>query len=270
MEPSETTPTSETEKLSKTVDPKRKKTIVWVIFIIILGAGLITYFYSVGHSKVAILKGKNNSLSVQAANLRQQIQKQDNVNDGTVPANSVYKDPAGGIGMVNGAVIFTLPKDWVRQPVTGCMGGSVGSDVTCYDIASIAPKALVDSKGAASWSASVAVYAYASSDGSARSWYEKKYDGTPIANYNTPVGISINEASIGDYSALSYERVYGPLDNPDQDQGFYVVVHGMYAVVVTATLKDVQTYQGTQPVFDYRSTYGLDLTHFIQSVKFKD
>jgi hypothetical protein len=225
-----------------------------------VSAGTVAVLYIMEHGKVTAAINDNSALQLQATALQSQIKQQDDINKGIAKPANAYKDPAGGLGMVDGAVTFTLPKDWARAAASSCQpGANITSQVLCYDVAKIKP-------ASADWSANVAVYEYSSAVGTARQWVETKYS-EPLSNFVEPSVKDIVVDPIGGNSAISYNTVSGTASNPNYIYATYVVVHGKYAVVVTA---QVQTKMVGQSAYDYRQTYQPALKQFIDSVRFKD
>lgn len=243
-----------------------------ILIAVLLSFGIVASAYAVGHARITNVTRQNNALKAQASSLSKQIKQQDDINKGIVSASDEYKDPDGGLGLLDGAITFTLPKDWSRVPATDCSGGSRDSEVLCYDVAAIAPKSLIND-GKSNWSAGVAVFEYKSTDGSAQNWYETKYDGTPLANYNIPIILNLKTDPINGDSAVSFQAEGGVYKGTlAYTNAFYVLVHGKYAVLVHARLQDggvYGSYPGAKP-YDYRTTYEPILRQFIESIKFKE
>jgi hypothetical protein len=245
---------------------------VWVVVSLIILAGVAAAFVIYFHdgAKIKSLDSENNALNTQTASLKIQVQQQNNINNGVVAPGSIYKDPAGGIGLVNGAVTFTLPSNWKRVPHESCAGGTIDSTAVCQDVASIAPGNMVESDGTSKWSATIGVYDYASTDGSARNWFESVYYHSPLADLGNPEAANISQSPVNGYSALSFDYVAtNPAPTPpDYTDAFFTVVHGSYAVVVSAQVQASTAY-GNANAFDYTSTYLPELTKMVQSIKFQ-
>ena len=269
MENSESVHAPEAGKKSQKIDLARPEVLIAVL----LSFGIVASAYMVGHARVTNVAGQSNMLKAQASSLNKQLKQQNDINNGIVPASGGYKDPDGGLGLVDRAITFTMPKDWSRVPATGCSGGSRSSEVLCYDVAAIAPNSLIDAEGRSKWSAEVAVFGYKSSDGSAQNWYETKYAGTPLASYNVPSVLNLKTDQINGDSAVSFQ-MKGEADKgaPAYTNTFHALVHGNYAVLVHAQLQDggvYGSYPGAKP-YDYRTTYEPILRQFIESIKFKE
>jgi Flp pilus assembly protein TadG len=241
--------------------------LVIVLLIIAVGTGVAAGVYYLEQAKAKTITDQNSTLGAQALTLNKEIKQQNDINNGIVPASQIYKDPAGGIGLVNGAITLTLPKGWVRVPQNNCTGGTIDSTAVCQDITAVAPSNLVNSDGTAKWSVNIGVFSYNSSDGSAQNWYETKYDGSPLVSYGTPQAINISTTPISGYSALSFQFVSPPLDNPDYTNAHYAVVNGKYAVEVDAQVQAGAIY-GTS-AFDYRATYLPQITQMMQTIRFQ-
>lgn len=252
------------------IEKKGAEFVAWLAFalIILVGVSLAVWIYVHDSSKVRSLTSQNNVLNTQTASLKTQIQQQADINNGVVAPSSFYKDPAGKIGLLNGAITMTMPSGWVRLPQNYCGGGSVDSNVNCEDVAAVAPNNIVKPNGTTNWSASIGVFDYNSSDGTARSWYEKKYFGDTLASYLSPVATNISEAPVSGYSSLVFQWVAQPLNNPEYTNAVYVIVHGRYGVVVNAQVQTSTVY-GTN-AFDYRATYQPLINQMVQSIKFQD
>ena len=249
---------------------KSSKVLYFVIpILLIFGALTIFYIYHTEQSKANKISQANQQLTSQTLKLNDEIKKQQDINSGAVAASAVYKDPQGKIGLVNGSITMNLPNGWVRTPASDCTGGTIDSTAVCQDIATVTPSKFVKSDGTNSWGATVSVFSYNNSDGSARHWYESIYNGSPLSSYGTPQAINISEAPINGYSALIFQWAgIPPINNPDYTNAEYTVVHGKYAVVLTAQVQ-ASTVYGDQ-AFDYRSTYMPLLNQMIKSIKFQD
>lgn len=266
MENSEPAHASESGEKPKKRDLGRLEILITAI----LGLGIVAGAYMVGNARLTNAVRQNDALKTQASSLQKQVKQQDDINKGIASVSDGYKDPDGGLGMVDGAITFTMPKDWSRVSASDCSGGSRDSAVLCYDVAAIAPKSLIDAEGNSSWSAEVAVFEYKSSEGNAQNWYETRYDGTPLVNYDVPSILNLKTDPINGDSTISFQaegEVYkGTLAYTN---AFYALVHGKYAVLVHARLQDGGVYGGVK-LYDYRSTYEPILRQFIQSVRFKE
>jgi len=247
----------------------QKLLLLAVFAILIIGLMVAGAIYQAEHARAGHIARQNDLLSSQIATLNNQIKQQNNINNGIVPAGAVYKDPAGKIGLVNGSITMTLPKDWVRLPQGYCSIGSIDSTAVCEDTAAVAPRDLVKSDGTATWSAEIGVFDYSGADGTAKSWYENKYSGDTLASFGTPKAINISEAPVNGYSALSFQWVSLPLDNPDYTNAEFAVAHDKYGVTVTAQVQ-VGTSYNPANAFDYRTTYLPLLNQMVQSIKFQD
>jgi hypothetical protein len=230
---------------------------------------LIVGTYYLEKSRSDKLSVQNSVLAAQITELTGEIKQQTDINNGTVAAGKVYKDPAGGIGLVNGAITLTLPKGWVRIPQADCTGGTIDSTAVCQDIAAVAPSHLVRADGSASWSVRTSVFSYSSNDGSAKNWYEGIYDHNPLASYGSPEAVNISTDPINGYSALSFQFVSPPLDNPDYTAAHFALVHGKYAVEVDAWIQAGKEFGGGT-AFDYRTSYLPEIIKMMQSIKFQD
>jgi len=251
---------------------KRDQSKLGILVAILFSFGVIGSAYITGPVKIASGTRQNNELKAKVLSLNEQIKQQNNLNQGITLANNEYKDSAGKLGLVDGAITFELPKDWARVPTTSCSGGSRDSEVLCYDVAAIAPKSLIN-EGQSNWSAEVAVFEYKSTEGSAQNWYEARYDGMPLASYNVPSALNLKTDVINGDSSVSFQLV-GEIYKgvTAYTNAFYVVVHGKYAVLVHARLQDggvYGSYPGAKP-YDYRTIYEPILRHFIESIKFKE
>jgi hypothetical protein len=251
--------------------PKTQKLVgLIVILILVIGIALVFGTYHKENGDATKITDQNNSLSSRIVSLNSKIKQQQNINNGVVSAGSIYKDPTGKIGLLNGVISMALPNGWKRLPASSCTGGSIDSNVTCEDVANVAPSDLIKSDGTASWSANIGVFDYSSSDGSAKSWYESKYFGSTLASFGTPEAVNISETPINGYSALSFQwAAIPPVDNPDYTNAVYVVVHGSYGVVVSAQVQ-ASTVYGAANAFDYRTTYQPLISQMVQSIKFQD
>ena len=254
---------------STTPHPARGKQggVLFLVIVVVLGLTLVGSTYEARHRHVVSLTHTNAQLASQAASLKANLQKQTDINNGTV---SVASTPvkAGVVSMVNGAITFTLPQGWTQTPASGCAGGAtIDNQVLCYDVANITTPDKA-------FSAGVAVYQYKTSDGTARQWVENGYFG-PLNTFDIPFATVLSDAPINGDSAFSYtltESATGSQSTPDYVDATYVVVHGTYAVVVEAQVEQNGYYgqaPGVQP-YDYRQKYQPLMQQFIQSVKFKD
>ena len=201
----------------------------------------------------------NLRLQAQVTSLQAAVAHRSNVN---TAAPTRYKDPAGSLGLMQGAITLTLPTGWQRQPAGDCgAGANIDSKVLCYDIAGV-----TDAKKL--FKVTLSVYAYSSSDGPAKAWVSNQYD-RGLASYLTPTLSNATESIVNGNSAYSYEVVATDHPQPDYVNATYVVVHGKYAVVAVATVEDGGVYGGVRP-YDYRQTYQPLLTSMMQTVRFTD
>ncbi len=237
-----------------------------VILILVIGIALSYGTYHKKSGDVSNITTQNSSLNSQITSLNNKIKQQQDTNNGVVPAGSVYKDPSGEIGLLNGAITLTLPSGWVRVPSSSCTGGTIDSTIVCQDIAAVAPKSLVKSDGTVSWSVPIKVFDYSSSDGSAENWFNTKYTGA----LNTGA-INVFTAPINGYSAYSFDYqafdIYGLA--PEYTEASYAVAHGKYAIAIDAIVKSGST-PSAQGSYDYRNTYQLQIEQMLKSIKIQD
>ena len=241
--------------------PKDKKLFGLVVILILL-IGIIAAFgiYRKLHEDARNLASQNNTLNSQIASLNGKIKKQQDINNGVVPAGSIYKAPAGKIGLLNGAITMTMPKGWTNITQGYCTGGTIDSNANCEDIAAIAPSTLIkyySGVKSATWSVSIGVFDYSSSDVSAKDWFYTKYQGMP-ANSTITGTTNIFTTPVNGYSTYA-------IDYPgySSTQAYYVIAHGDYAVVVSAGVQD------SGGGFDYRTTYQPLINQMVQSIKFQ-
>lgn len=253
-------------------DTARRKHRYSTLILLIAGVGLTAGVYAFKHAHLAKMIDKNDEITARVSDLEGKIKRQNDINDGVVAADDKYKDPKGKLGLLDGAITFTMPKGWSRATAEHCTGGFRDSKVLCYDIATIAPDnppaALTGDDGVSHWSAKAAVYKYEGADGSAQNWHETKYDATPLVSYGIPAIRNINTDDINGDSSLSFEIV----DDPAYVRVRHIVVHGRYAVLMEAQLQDggiYGSYPGVKP-YDFRDTYGPILRQFFESVKFQE
>ncbi len=245
---------------------KHRHTILIALFVLVIAAGSAFGVYESEQSKASKVVSLNSSLNTQAISLNKEIKQQTDTNNGVGAPGSVYKDPAGGIGLVNGAITLTLPSGWVRVPADLCTGGTIDSTIVCQDIAAVAPKSLVKPDGTASWSVPIKVFGYTSSNGSAENWLYSDYEG----GYSTGA-IDVSSSPINGYNAYSYEYqafdIYGPA--PEYTQAYYAVVHGKYGLVIDTMIQSGSS-PSQQGSYDYRATYQPQIEQMLKTIKFQD
>ncbi len=265
--------TEDTPPVNETLHPpsKHHHSILTASLILVIAAGAAYGVYASEQSKAAKITSQNSSLNNQIAALNREIKQQNNINDDVVAKSKVYQDPSGGIGLVNGAVTFTLPSGWKRVPASFCGGYSIGSKAVCQDVAAVAPSTLIASDGPSTWSATIEVYNYTSSNGSAASWYENVDGGDPLTDNGAPEAINVSQLPINGYSALStlIASPETPPTPPDYTNAIFVVVRGSYAVVVSAVVQTNTGYEANV-AFDYRTTYLPVLAKMVQTIRFQD
>lgn len=248
---------------TETVEPKTKspkKYVLPVIFVLCLAAGGALFWHE--HAHVSALERTQRQINAQTSSLKTAITKQDNINNGIVANVATYQDPAGKLGMMNGAVLLTLPLGWTRAAADSCDGGAtIDSQVLCYDVASVSS---ADKK----FTATVAVYDHSNTGEAAQQWDENEYD-EPLSEYVIPSVADISTQPVNGNSAISYELIDDEgTPQPSYVNATYITAHGKYAVVITAQLESNGDY-GTV-TYDYRQTYGPLLQQFAQSVEFKN
>lgn len=265
MEKSDTLPSQEIDSKSTQLPKPKDQNLLRLVVILILVIG-IALSYGTYHKKsgdVSNITTQNSSLNSQIESLNNKTKQQQNINNGVVSAGSVYKDPSGEIGLLNGAITLTLPSGWVRVPSSSCTGGTIDSTIVCQDIATVAPKSLIKSGGTVSWSVPIKVFDYSSSDGSAENWFNTKYTGA----LNTGA-MNVSTAPINGYSAYSFEYqafdIYGPA--PEYTEASYAVAHGKYAIAIDAFVQSGST-PSAKGSYDYRNTYQPQIEQMLKSIK---
>ena len=238
--------------------PGHSRLLDLTVTLIVLMVSVFGVYYS-EHAKVASIAHQNNSLDTQIATLNEEIKQQNNINNGIVAVGSLYKDPAGKIGLLSGAITMTLPQGWSRVPQQDdCSGGTIDSEATCTYVTAVAPTSLINVDGSSKWSVNVGVFDYSKSNGTAKDWFYTEYQG--MAADSTIVGTTnIFTVPVNGYStyAIDYPA------SASNIQAYYVIAHGSYVVVVSADIQD------SLSAFDYLSTYQPSITQMVQSIKFQ-
>ena len=270
MENPTTSPPQDAINKPSSLPNTQNRKLLDLVVVLILGFSIVLAFgvYHKEHTNTDNIVRQNNLLSSQASTLDSKIKQQDDINNGIVTVGSVYKDPTGKIGLLNGVITMTLPKNWVRLPASGCTGGTIDSAIVCQDTTAVAPSNLVNSDGTAKWSVSIGAFDYSSTDGNAKNWYYTKYEGMSAGSDLT--AINPVSSSINGYSAYSEERQAFHVGYNDPEYVFadYAVVHGQYGVVVGAQV-EAGAVDGPS-AFDYRTPYQPLINQMVQSIKFQD
>lgn len=241
-----------------------------VLAFLVAGAAGCYGMYQHYDTQFSALRKSNAELAAQSQQLEQQAATQADLNEGKIADAKADDLKSADISLLGGKVTAAMPAEWTKVPVSGCAGGSRDSAVVCQAVLALAPNDKVQTDGTADWKAQLEIYDYAAEDGSARQWYEKQYvkDVLHTAAGSIPREINVDETTIGDNSALTFQSMAGSQSKPSYVDGRYVVVHGKYAVVVRAELQMAST--GMNPGYDYRTTYGPVLQELLKTVKFED
>ena len=215
--------------------------------------------------KLHELSLSNDEIRANIAILEPKLKEQINTNLRIVGEDKVYEDPAGKLGLLDGKITFTLPEGWARTTASNCSGGSRDSDVLCYDIVAITP----EGSSAPQLTAEIAVFEHKEDDGNAQSWYETRYDGTPLVNYSTPSVSHLETRTLRGDSTMSFQMVRGNEADPADINTYSVIIHGKYAVVLRARIQYDGAYPGTEP-YDHRDTYLPILQQIFESIQFEE
>src|SRR5689334_6313945 len=150
------------EDTSNTAKPAKGalNPLMYVVIAAILALLFICCGYIFGHASATKLTKQQAQLSAQVASLQKKTKQQEDINNGVVPAGVTYKDPQGGLGLLEGRITFTMPKGWERLPLSRCSSYSIDSTVLCYDTAAIAPKTQSSDAKDPYWQANVSVFEY--------------------------------------------------------------------------------------------------------------
>lgn len=245
---------------------KNRKPYIFLVTGIILSIVATGVVFLLTNNQRKDSENKTAQLQAKATSLKKSIQAAQDKNKGAVAASedTFSKDK---IELVDKAISLNMPQGWARLPIDYCGGGSRDSEVLCRDIASIAPTSFIDDKGTSRWVTTIAVYDYDTKDGSAKDWYEQKYDVSLLSGENIPAARNIKIESINSHSTLSYDSV----EDGAYVRRYHVIVHDKYAVVINAQLQDGQkygTYMGAKP-YDYQKEYGSILQTLLNSVTFR-
>jgi len=250
-------------KISKPKDSLSSLAFIFILIVIILAvADYGVYVWQ--HNQVISLSAKQDQLNSKIISTKQQIQAVTNQNNGVV--SSTKNKPDSNVSLLNGAVTFKLPSNWVVATASKyaaiCNNGAFDSTDFCLDMTVIVPSSLNTNSSKSTYTGiKISVYKNIN-HATSQNWFDNDWSGGGV---NLPASTITSTKTIDGYSTYyqnnsNVSLVYGiPKDER------YVLSSQSYVVVIKSEVSD-NAAKGTSSYNNY-SQYSSVVESLAKSIK---